>query len=204
MHQQAFVKLENDQVTELLQEINTSTDGADFNAEQLTVMMQDIPFYKDYSLLDVTNHGLMPNRRMFYIYSKGDIHPINWTHEQIYELNKKIPVELTRQNITDYVRFFLIFAKGKHGRFLLLESIDEINWKEEPPPAARKTIAKVIKPLEITSETSTGSYVLRATILLKDSIFFCNIEVTKEGIVKINHEELVVEGLPIIDDTFGL
>ena len=204
MHQQAFIKLENDQVTKLLKDINASTDGANFESQQITVMMQDIPFYKGYSLLDLTNHALTPNRRMFYIYKEGDIHPINWTHEQIYNLNQTIPIELTKQNIADYVRFFLIFAKGKHGRFLLLESIDEINWKEEPPPAARKTISKVIKPLEIVSETSTGSYVLKATILLKDSIFFCNIEVTKNGVVKIDHEELVVEGLPIIDDTFGL
>lgn len=203
MHQQAFIKLEDEQVLTLLTELNAVTDGADFVIGKVTVMIQSIPFYEGYSLLDLTNHGVTPNRRAFYIYKENDIHPINWTHEQIYNLNEAIPIKLTEDNINDYVRFFLVFAKGKHGRFLLLESIDEINWKEEPPPAARKTISKMVKSLEIRSCKDDGTFVLRATILLKDSIFSCDIEVSTNGNLKIYNEDLLIESLPIIDDTYG-
>lgn len=203
MNQQAFTKLEQNQIQPLLDQINAETQGADFDIDSISLLKQDTSFYPDWTFFDLTDHSTVPHRRMFYLHHKDKFIPLNWTHEQIYELNHTIPIDLNDSNIVDYVRFFLVFAKGEHGRFLLIESIDDLNWSEQPLPTAKQAISTMLKILGQPEIDANKNWNFDATILLKDSLFRCHISVCPAGEVTINNEELLIESLPIIDDSIG-
>lgn len=208
MFQGVFKKLDLSEVATLLDLINPLLDGSEFDAIESTIMALDLPFYPGYRFLDITENTSYPVKRRFVICTTSthihsdDIIVLDWTNEPIYRLNQQIPITLDTSNVCEYVRFFFTYIRGKHGRFIISENVDDIRWKDDPPPQARKAISKMLVPLAVQSEKD-GNYYLQATMMFRDSLFKADIEVKSTGLVTLSNEELLVEDMPVQDDIFG-
>ena len=127
---------------------------------------------------------------------------LDWTNEPIYILNQQAPIQLNADNIAEYVHFFFTYVRGKHGRFIVTENVDDINWKEDPPPQARKAITKMLLPVTLKEEKN-GNFYLEVTMMFRDSLFKADVEVQPNGLVSLSNEKLLVEDMPVRDDSFG-
>jgi hypothetical protein len=203
MYQEAFEKLELDETATILDRVNPAFDGTAFDPVEATIMAAEIPFYPGCRLLDISTHNAIPPLRRFVIYSPKEFSVLNFQNEVIYKFNDALPIRLNESNVATYVRFFFTYVRGKHGRFQICESIDDINWKEDPPPSARQAVGKMIKPVTLKEVTSEGIYKLEARMVFKDSLFKSEVEVKPDGLVSLNSEELLIEDMPVLDDTFG-
>lgn len=203
MYQDAYTKLDLAEVATILDRINPLFDGAQFDPVETTIMAIDMPFYPGFRLLEISDHTGAPPMQRFVVYSPEKAVVMNFTNEPIYQLNKELPIKLDKDTVCDYVRFFFTYVRGRHGRFLIAESVDDINWKEDPPPAARKAIGKMLKLLNVTDAGKDGGFKLEATMMFKDSLFKSDVKVTPDGSVSLTDEELLVEDMPVLDDTFG-
>ena len=202
MFQDAFVKLESPEVEQLLSDVNPSLEGASFEANTTTVMVYDLPFYPGYRFVDISNYQEHPSVHRYLIYKPGEITVLNWSNEPIYQLNQNVPIQLNDSNVFEYVRFFFTYVSGRHGRFIISENVDDIQWREEPPPAARKAIGQMIGPLKLLNKESDGTYNIEASMMFKDSLFKAQIHVKPNGLVSLSNEELVIEDMPVLDDVF--
>lgn len=197
---QDWEKVDEALVPGLLEEINPHIEPVPFNAETTTIRERDLPFYKDYRLYELTDLSSMPGMRKYALYKQGDAMVLNWTNEPIYELNEKAPVEITPETVIPYIKFFFRFVRGRHGRFIIVESVDDIRWREELPAAARKKMSNLVVPVEIKNVAADGSIAMIAQMVFKDSLFRTSVHVQKDGLVSLSDEELMVEGMPIIQD----
>ena len=203
MYQEAFKKLELEEIATVLDILNPEFDGTVFDPVETTVLAQDVPFYPGYRLMDIADYASVPPLRRFALYAKDMFVVLNFSNEPIYTLNQKLPIKLSEENIEDYVRFFFTYVRGRHGRFIITEGVDDINWKEDPPPTARKAIGQMLKPVTLDHVDDNGHYHLMATMVFKDSLFSSNVKVDPNGFVSLSDEELLVEDIPVLDDTFG-
>lgn len=198
-----FIKLDLLECETILEEVNPSLQGTRFHPATVTILAQDLSFYPGYRFLDIADYETVPNLRKFILYKPGDVVLLNWTNEPIYALNDRVPVQIDNGNVIDYVRFFFTYVRGKHGRFLITESAEDILWREEPPPAARKAIAKMVEPVEMTGYDDSGAFLLVARMMFRDSLFKTRVTVQPGGLVSLSGEELLIESMPVVDDTFG-
>ena len=204
MSESIFVKLDGKESAALLAEINPVLDGADFEAGTATLLAQGLGFYPGYRFIELADYESQPPRRRFVIHKKGVVVALNGSNEPLYALNERAPIVLNDANIAEYVRFFFANVRGRHGRFLITESVDDIQWREEPPPAARKAIGKILVPLTVTARGADGGYRLSGCMMFKDSLFKANVAVRRDGVVSLEDEELLIEDMPVLDDVFGL
>ena len=203
MHQEAFKKLELKDVAAVLEIFNPLFKGSHFDPNETTIMAQDISFYPGLRYLDIADYSAVPPIHRFAIQGGNHAIVLDWTNEPIYRLNQDIPITLDEEKVCDYVRFFFSHVRGKNGRFLITESVDDIRWREDPPPAARKSIGQMLLPISVSEQKSDGSYILPVTVMFKDSLFKCEVTVAPGGLVSLDNEELLVEDIPVMDDTFG-
>lgn len=203
MYQDAFKKLKDKEVAKLLDKLNPLFEGTPFEASETTIMAQATSFYKDMRYLDVADYSCVPPSRRFVLEGKGHDIVLDWSNEPIYALNKDLPITLNEDNVADYVRFFFNHVRGQNGRFLITENVDDIKWREDPPPAARKSIGKMLLPVTLREQSKSGTYHLPVTVMFKDSLFQCDVNVSPEGEVTLDNEELLVEDMPVLDDSFG-
>jgi len=202
MFSQAFVKLQKDEAESLLCEVNPCLDGSVFESDTATVMAVDLTFYPGYRFIEFANYEIDPPNHRFVVYKSDDIVVLDWTNKPIYQLNEKAPLQLDASNVLDYVHFFFTYVRGRHGRFLMVENVDDFSWQEEPPPSVKKGIAQILVPPEI-EETEAG-YKITACLVFKDSLFRSEINVEKNGQVALSNQELLIEDMPVIDDMIGL
>lgn len=206
MHKEAFVKLDEKDANRILDALNSKFDSLRFDPARAVVLAIDLNFYKGWKLLEIADHTHMPSSRRFAVYApalpeKSVV--LDFTHEPISALNKTVPIALDAGNIADYLRFFFSYARGRHGMFLIAENIDDIDWREDPPPSARKTIGRMITPITLLKTGPDGNYHLSACFVFKNALFKSGIEVTPEGGVTLTDEQLLLEDLPVVDHILG-
>lgn len=203
MFQEAFVKLELEDVATILDSVNPLLEGSEFDPVKATILSHDIDFYPGYKLFEISDQTLSPAHTRCVVYKNDNVVVLDWSNKPIYDLNANIPIQLNDENVCDYAIFFFTYVRGNHGRFIVVQNVDDIDWKEEPPPAARKAISEMLEPVSIVGKTPQGIYQLRARVVFKDSLFKTDIYVEPNGQVTLSEEELLVEDMPILDDTFG-
>ena len=203
MFKEAFIKLDAIQTARMVELINPHLD-IKFDPAKSNVVIHNLPFYEGYFLTEISRHDQHPPIvRVAVCNEKGDVHVLNWTNEPIHALNKIVPINLTQETMGDYIRFFFTYVRGSHGRFLVIDSVDDIDWKEEPAPAGRKALGKMIEPLHIKKRLDDGTYIFALCIVFKDSLFSAEAHLKPDGMLSLHNEELLVEDIPVADDIFG-
>lgn len=202
MFSDALVKIEGEEAAPVIDEINQTLEDTSFDPGKSVVLGQNIPFYPDHKYIDISDYEAVPHRQRFVIYKPGSVVVMNWTNDPIYKLNKEVPLTLNEKNVASYARFFFSHVRGRHGRFILIDSVDDIRWREEPPPVVRKAVGKMIQPVSILSHDA-GNYVLQSCMVFKDALFKAKVNVSADGVVNLSDEELLIEDMPILDDVFN-
>jgi hypothetical protein len=203
MFQDAFSKLEPHESAAALQEINPLLQDVSFDPASATLLACDLSFYPEYRFIDVADYKSTPTPRRYLVYKPGHIVVLNWTNDPIYALNKAAPVMLTTDTVVDYVRFYFNYVRGRHGKFTIAESVNDIPWHEDPPPAARKAVGRMIQPVQMIGVDKDGTFNLFVCLMFRDSLFRATVRVHPDGTVVLQDEELLVEDMPVRDDTFG-
>lgn len=206
MKYDAFTTLDEQQARPLAERAAVLLDGAPFAGMVPRVLARRLPFYPGYTLIEMVARDTHPPVVRSFIRRDSDetLTFLDWTNEPVYALNQSVPINLSRETVGAYVKFFFTYIKGKHGRFLIVDNPDEIDWKDEPPPAGRKALAKMIEPLSILRADADGTFHLQASMIFKDSLFAAKISVDPAGLVTLYDEELLVEDIPVRDDSTGL
>ena len=150
-------KLDTERTARILSEVNPHLEPVPFSEENTTIRSQKLAFYHDYELVELTDLSAVPAARKFAIYKPGDINVINWTNQAIYETNEKAPIKVDERTVIGYVKFFFSYVRGRHGRFLIIENIDDIRWQIEPPLQGRKVMQEMLEPVSIVSQDPDGT-----------------------------------------------
>jgi hypothetical protein len=198
--------------------------------EGVVLKRTTLPFYQDYvlyGLFDPTDAKAEP---LLILYKPGDVNVMNTTNEVIYRVNAKAPIQLDKNNLVAYARFFFDHVKGRHGRFTIVESPDEVVWAEPgsqdmadyekmyndrlkvlPPEEAanpgpiitvkdRATLDAAIKPVAYKGIGRDSRYTLDARVLFQDALFKTNIKVSADGTMELTDEDPVVENVAVVLD----
>lgn len=193
-------KLDAEKAARILSDVNPHLEPVPFSLGDTTVRTQKLPFYKDYEFAELTDLSAVPAARKYALYKPGDVNVITWTNQTIYEVNEKAPIALDEKTVVAYVKFFFNYVRGRHGRFLIIESIDDIRWQIEPPLQGRKVMQEMLEPVTVLSRDDEGTFHLEAFMVFKDSLFKTQIHVRGDGLVSMSEEELKIEGMPVQQD----
>lgn len=201
-HQDHFIKLELSESGSILENLNPHFSGSEFDPLEAVILSRELSFYPGYRLVEISDHSSFPAKKRTVVYSKAGFEILDYSTDPISRLNEKIPVTLNNSNITEYTRFYFNYVRGTHGKFHIVESVDDIHWKEDPPPQARKAIGKMIAPVMLKKSPAAG-FELNANMVFGDSLYKAIIKISLDGKVDLISQELLVEDMPLLDDLFS-
>lgn len=193
-------KISPEKAREMIKEINPHLKPMPFDEMSTTLRSHKLSFYRGYEFIELTDLSAVPAARKYAIYKPGDVNVIDWTNKTIYDANEKAPIVLDDRSVVDYVKFFFGFVRGRHGRFQIIETIDDIRWQIEPPIQGRKVMQDMLSSVHVTGKEPDGTYNLEAFMVFKDSLFHTKIHVKADGLVSMSEEELKIEGMPVLQD----
>ena len=189
----------------------------------LRPVIAHLPFYRHTSLVAFEEPNVpAPNQRFFLWSPKAGMQTLNWTNEPIYTANDADGMALSAATLPVYARFFFHFVRGQLGRFIIVESDDEITWMpegdaRENAEAKIRTAGIDIAPVQYVGVHNTEElHVMRAYCVFKNALFRTYILVAPYkqevflqeegeeapesftlGQMKLINEELLLEELPV-------
>ena len=201
--QDNFTKLTGTAATSVLNAVNAELTGMQFTLEQTMVMVQPLDFYPGYHVAEIADFSQQPPIRRTALYRPKRVLILDGTTAPLYMLNREGILQLGEDTVVAYAKFFLNHVRGPHGAFKVVESLDDISWREEPAPPIRKSLNELMERLRVTGKTPDGGFVLVARLLFGDSLFAARLTVSPDGTVRFDREELLREELPVRDEVLG-
>lgn len=196
-------KMDAQEKARLIEKINRHITPSPFDPQTAGLRWHRLEFYSGYDLYEISDHSVPQGVRKYALCNGEDVVMLDWTNQPIYETNKKAPLLLNDFNVSDYLKFFFTYVRGRHGRFLIVEHVDEISWQLEPPPQGRKALQDMIAPVTLLSSDEAGTYNLECYMIFKDSLFKTHAHVQQDGLVRLSEENLKIEGMPVVEDKAG-
>ena len=203
----AFIKLESADATRIFNQIKDDLDVMFADPVEVVILATDLVFYPGYHLLEISNHTQMNAVKCHVVYSEEKWQVLDYTNESLFDLNASVPIKLSNVSVIEYIKFFFRFVKGRQGYFHVVQSVDDIAWKDDPPPQARKAIGAMIEPVHLEAIGKKGAdkgvYMCQAHMMFKNALAKADIHVKPDGHVEIKNEEILIEDMPILDDVLG-
>lgn len=200
MYNPEWQEIDPEDVPALVASINRELKERPFDATMTIAKRASLPFYAEHDLIELIDTATADpvyTRRV--LYGPDGFQILNWSNGPIYTTNEKAPINVNEDNAAEYVKFFFNYVKGRHGRFVIVDNVDEIAWAGDVPAKGKEAVARIVKPVTVTSNEN-GKIVLLAFMAFKDSLFRANVNVERDGMVSLSEEALVIEGMPIIED----
>lgn len=126
----------------------------------------------------------------------GDLYRLNGTSPPIHEVNAKESIEVTNQNVLDYLRFFCFFVRGEEGPFFIFESrhavgVPGISDQDEQ----RKVNQLAIPPRLCSTETDSGVRHCSGIIWYSNAIFLAKFSVQPTGMIDLFEDISLLDNL---------
>jgi hypothetical protein len=216
-----FEALSPDAARELLVSIERDMKPIEMPLDKTLVQVAALPFYADYKFYAMTDMTLPPPNIRYMLYRPGDLNMMNWTNEPIYSVNEKAPIKLDRKTLVLYTKFFFHYVRGQLGRFIIVESPEEVRWLENASEQEKAMVAERLMPVTYKSVGRDNLFTLTCTVIFKNALFKTDVKVAPYemdvfdpesgvsehftiGQMKLTNEELLLEDLNVpIDEPPG-
>lgn len=198
----AYEKIEGPKAKKLIERLNKAWNGSPFDEKRTVIHARPLPFAQGWILAEASDAMTLPEKKCVILDNGSDCYPVEYGPDFIPKFAANQNIRLSSSTVTDYLRFWFEYTRTGADRFLLVENIDDIPWREEPTPQARKALAKTVMPLTLTGTTPNG-FALKATILFRDTLYDAMLEVKADGQVAITSRETIAESLTVIDTFTG-
>jgi hypothetical protein len=200
MYNPDWQEIDPEDVPAMVAAINRELKERPFDATMTIGKRQSVSFYAEHDLMEFVDTSTSnPTYTRRVLYGPDGFQVMNWSNGPIYTANEKAPINVNEDNAAEYVKFFFNYVKGRHGRFVIVEDVSEIAWEGDIPAKGKEAVAKIIKPVAVTT-VEDGKINLLAFMVFKDSLFRANVHVERDGMVSLSDEALVIEGMPIVED----
>ncbi len=196
MPQYNWVEVPDSNTESLIGKINAQSTFDIFSAGRTHLQVAELPFYKNFKLLQATTFTTIPPVTMQYLLTaEGEVIKMDGTRDPIFENNPKAGLILNEQTVVAYATFVMDAVQSEEGTLRLVEHVDDETFTGTPTPQQRKDVTHMIRPAKVT-KTADG-FKLDVIMLYGDAVYRADLDVKNDGFIEIVNEEKLAEGLPI-------
>jgi len=139
-----------------------------------------------------------PNLVVYYLVTDGDrLLRLNGTSIPIHDANLRCPIQLSEDNVLDYLRFFCFFTRGEEGAFYLLERPDHPILDAELDEPTQAVFERVARPAIYTGRNADEHFTCQAIVFYGDALFDATFEVQANGNVSMLDDDPIAANLPV-------
>lgn len=182
------------------------TDSAVLADDRFVVRRCRLPFYPHYDWYDIVDTRDLPARHAFYLMSEQGARLLRSDITPIRAVNEQSDFELTRSNIGFYVEFVCASIVAPGGRFLVVESVDEIEWTESPEESFLEDLRERVGPPRLSQPPSghphkEGHWYVAAEIVYGHDLFTSIFEINGDtGDVEMLEDTPLAQDLPVVGE----
>lgn len=147
-------------------------------------------------------------RHCYFLISKTDILYLSGDAGVLFELNRRLPLKLKRDEVIAYLYLYCANTVSTDGRFLVIDEPPDLTFTHEVAEEYQNEVtSQIIQPF-ITKHTGkphdeneqVTQYDVTATVLYGNSLFLSTFTVGADGVTSMIDDELLMTDLPVLSD----
>lgn len=197
-----YRKIEGTKAKAYLTRINAGWGGSTFDSTRTAVHVRDLAFLNGWCLVEASDATALPEKKCTAFDNGTESIPLEYNEDFITRFCTARDLRIDRHMAGEYLKFWLEYMRVGSERFNLIETVDDIAWREEPGPQARKFLTTAITPLTVI-ETTPTYFVFKGCVVFRDAIFECVFKVTYTGNITLIDRRPLIEDMAIADSFTG-
>ncbi len=195
--EQNWNEVEGDEKVGFLEQINPIGGKHKVSPQTSKVHWRNLPFYNGLAMIRVVD-SLWPNKklRIYYLTEQGNLYRLNGTSPPIHEVNGKGFINVTEDNVLEYLRFFCFFVRGEEGPFLISEDVND-PLLPEMDEATKNAFANVLRPASFEGRDEKGNFRCDAVVFYANALFLANFSVQPSGMIEMLDDEPILPDIPV-------
>ncbi len=189
--------VEGEEKVGFLEQVNPIGGKYKVSPQTSQVHWRNLPFYNGLAMIRITD-SLWPNKKLkiFYVTEQGNLYRLNGTSPPIHDVNNKGFVNVTEENVLEYLRFFCFFVRGEEGPFLISEDVND-PLLPQMDEATKNAFANVLRPASYEGKDEKGNFRCDAVVFYSNALFLANFSVQPSGMIEMLDDEPILQDLPI-------
>lgn len=187
-----------EELTGFLEKINPIGGKHKVSPQTSQVHWRTLPFYNGLALIRVVD-SMWPNKklRVYYLTEAGNLYRLNGTSPPIHEVNGKGFINITDENVLEYLRFFCFFVRGEEGPFLISEDLSNPNLPQDLDDQTKAVFENTLRPASYEGKDEKGNFRCDAIVFYSNALFIANFSVQPGGMIEMLDDEPVAADLPV-------
>ena len=190
-----FYRLEKEESHAILDKLKSDERAVVFSKEFTQVSYKNFSFYNNFKLYRFVNYATLPSFVMEYL-GDGDVFvALDGTANPIYAVNAEAPVNLTDDNVIEYLDFFFEHIHGSEGDIYLIKTAKDIPSLASLDEAQRQTVIDAYVELEKLPHQENSEFKVRATVYYAGSLLSAVINVNSNGRISFSSRQMLLKGI---------
>ncbi len=168
-------------------------DDVTYTQGNADVYIKPLPFYGDVSLIQIRylDENVEPAFYFFLKYGHGEYVQLKGSSDVIHEVNEESELNITFDNVFDYLKFFNMFTVNDEGfPFYVIEGQQSEFIRDYSEYEKTRHLRKFIGS-SVKDASEMGVYAIHTRILCGGYLYDCDFEVTKDGFVEMIEDKLI-------------
>lgn len=155
-----------------------------------------LPWYENAALLRVVD-AAWGDASIYFLVVNNNLYRLDGASIPIHDANARAPLQLTPENVLEYLKFFCFFVRGEEGPFYLLERADHPILTFAIDEETDDTLHALARPLACDSQNERGDFVCSGIVFYGAAIFEATFAVQQTGMVEMLDDDPVEVNLPV-------
>lgn len=191
-----------DELEGFLDQVNPIDNKFKVAKETTTVAWRQLPFYERVVLVRVKDQGWTPkNLFIYYLTIDGNLYRLNGTSPPIHEVNALAPIQITEENVLEYLRFFCYFVRGEEGPFLITETIEDPDLPQNMDEQTRSVVGGTAREATYEGKNEQGFFLCDGVVFYSNALFIAKFAVQPTGMIEMLDDEPIAVDLPVKIDS---
>jgi ankyrin repeat protein len=167
-----------------------------------------LPFYDQLELIRFKDPSWdRENLALHYLVVTGEApmeFRLDGTSPPIHQVNAKLKVAITEENVVDYLRFFCFFVHGEEGPFYIVHSehdpfVPDLLWGkiEDPNVQSAARLENCFRPPAFHGRDAEGRFRCSAIVFYSNAIFYADFLIHSTGFIEMPSDEPLITDLPV-------
>ena len=200
--QYVWTPLNDETVGPFLRVVNPIRGRYTINEATARLSQCALPFYSKHVLVWASDTSWPADVGPFWLLvTPGRVFLLDGASAPVHDVNESDPIEVTDDNVLDYLRFFTYFVQGDEGPFLIVEDLEHPALDTEKlTPSHRLALEETIRPPVFDGREADGAMLATASILYGADLFTARFSITRNGMIEMIDDEPVAADLPVRED----
>jgi tetratricopeptide (TPR) repeat protein len=138
-----------------------------------------------------------------YIRAGDSVLAITGKSAPIHAFNlRTTPTLDTSSDAAAYLDFFAASITSENGTFRIVNSPSELGWAAAATDEQRRRVARIVTPLQMSSETADGKWNGRGTVRYGNALFYALFQLTRSGSVEMENDSPAAVDQPFLSERF--